>query len=209
MAPAWAFPVAMTLAVLATNGTLAQSPWPSPTQPQTAPAWPSSPTSVPSSPAPQAPRGAAPQAPSPSPAPQASFGTPQGGRNCVAEFLPLRQDTEKRMAAIKPATEKKSQQLTCAAFRNLAGAHTKMMKYADDHGVECRIPPDAMKGMRAENAKIVEIRNKVCSAGAAAAPPPPSLSDALGTSRLPDPSAAQTRRGGGTFDTLTGSPLAR
>jgi hypothetical protein len=63
--------------------------------------------------------------------------------------------------------------------------------------------------MKTNHAKTVEVRNKICSTPAQAGPPPPSLSDALGTSRIPDPTASQGRRGGGTFDTLSGSSLGR
>ena len=53
--------------------------------------------------------------------------------------------------------------------------------------------------------------NRVCNAagpGPAGPPAPPSLSDALGTSRIPDASNIRTGKGG-TFDTLGGSPIAR
>jgi hypothetical protein len=50
------------------------------------------------------------------------------------------------------------------------------------------------------------VRTRVCEAAARGpAPSGPSLSEALGTSRLTDPS--NIKRGGGTFDTLSGSPL--
>jgi hypothetical protein len=126
----------------------------------------------------------------------------------MAEFLPLKEDAEKKAGAIRAVAPKKNQQEMCAAFRNFAAAEAKLIKYVDDHGVECRVPPDAPKAMKANHAKTVEIRNKICSAQAPSAPPPPSLSDALGTSRIPDPTAP-ARRGGGTFDTLSGSSLGR
>ena len=59
-------------------------------------------------------------------------------------------------------------------------------------------------------AKTIGMRDKICSANAGpAAPRAPSLSDALGTSRLPDTSSPQTQKGGGTFNTLTGNAIAR
>ena len=56
----------------------------------------------------------------------------------MAEFMPLKQETEKRVAALKPASDKKSQPELCAAFRNLVTAHTKMVKYAEEHAADCR-----------------------------------------------------------------------
>jgi hypothetical protein len=48
---------------------------------------------------------------------------------------------------------------------------------------------------------------KICAAGPGPTAAPPSLSDALGTSRLPTPET--TKSGSGTLDTLTGSALSR
>jgi len=52
----------------------------------------------------------------------------------------------------------------------------------------------------------LEIRGKVCQAAAAGPPRPagPSLSDALSA---PITDSKNIKSGGGTFDTLTGSPL--
>ena len=66
-----------------------------------------------------------------------------------------------------------------------------------------------VKVMKGNHSKSTAMSNRVCNAAAGpGAPPPPSLSDALGTSRIPDSSNIKTGKGG-TFDTLSGSPLAR
>ena len=58
------------------------------------------------------------------------------------------------------------------------------------------------------HAKTTEIRAKVCEAAARPqAPAGPSLSEALGSSAIPDANNIKTGRGTGTYDTLTGSPL--
>lgn len=152
----------------------------------------------------------------PSGAPAASFGPggPGGGgpqRNCMAEIQPLLTDAQEKGQAIQKAAATKQQPVVCQAFRNLATAEGKLIKYFDDFGKECGVPPDAVKARKGNYAKIVEIRTKVCDT-AAAPKRAPSLSDALGTSRIPtaptDAPAATTRRGS-TFDTLTGNPLNR
>jgi hypothetical protein len=191
----------------------ASSPWPStPSQPAAASpgaspwaAAPSQPT-IPgaAAPWPSGPQGAAPRGPS-------AF---DGGqrRDCNAEFMPLRQDAEKKAGAIKAAAAKKSQPVICNAFKTFAAAEAKMVKFVTDNGASCGIPPDATKNIKANHAKTIEIRDKVCSANpaAAAGPRTPSLSDALGTSsRLPDTSSPQTQKGGATFNTLTGNALQR
>jgi hypothetical protein len=152
----------------------------------------------------------------PSSAPPASFGPGAGAgggpqRNCMGEIQPLLADAEEKGRAIKPAAATKKQPVVCQAFRNLANAEGKLIKYFEDHGTECRVPPDALKARKGNFAKIVEIRTKVCDTAAAPAKRAPSLSDALGTSRVPsvstDTPAAKSR--GSTFDTLTGNPLTR
>lgn len=212
----WARALSLAAVLLASAGIAGaqQSPWPdSPTLRPAAPAaaspWPSSPTQPttpgaaspwPSSPA--APQAAAPAGPSP--------WTAAPRRDCNAEFLPLRRDAEKRAGAIKAAAAKKSQPALCEAFKNFAAAEAKMVKYITDNGAACGIPADAANTMKTNHSKTIEMRNKICSANAGpAAPRAPSLSEALGTSRLPDTSSPQTQKGGGTFNTLTGNAIAR
>jgi hypothetical protein len=132
-------------------------------------------------------------------------------RDCMGEIKPLLQDAEEKGKAIKPAAATKQQPVVCQAFRNLAAAEGKVIKYFEDNGAECGVPPDATKARKGNFAKIVEIRTKVCDTNAAAAAKrAPSLSDALGTSRIPTITDAPTqKKGGSTFDTLTGNPLTR
>ncbi len=134
-----------------------------------------------------------------------------GQRDCGGEFMPLRADAEKKAAAIKTAAATKKQPVVCAAFRNFAAAEAKVVKYVEEHGTECRVPPDALKVMKANHAKTLEVRTKVCDTAAAPAPRAPSLSDALGTSRVPTAPVdnAVGKRSGSTFDTLTGNSLNR
>ncbi len=125
--------------------------------------------------------------------------------------MPLRAEAEKKAAAIKAAAATKKQPVVCAAFKNFAAAEAKVIKYVEDHGVECRIPPEAAKSLKANHAKTLEIRTKVCDTAAAPQPRAPSLSDALGTSRVPTvpQENAVGKKSGSTFDTLTGNSLNR
>ncbi len=45
-----------------------------------------------------------------------------------------------------------------------------VVKYVEQHGEECRIPADAAKMMKANHAKTLEIRTKVCDVAAAPQP---------------------------------------
>lgn len=209
----------------------APAPWPAP-----APARPGQFSSAPA-PAPQQPaawpttpqQSAAPQGGSSHPAwggggqpgaapPNAAWGgggQPQarpgggGGAPCDAEFVPLRTDAQNKGNAIRAAAERKApREEICQAFKNFVAAEAKVVKFLEDNTSRCGVPPNVPKMMRTNHNKSVGIRNQVCNAARASAPPPPSLSDALGTSRIPDTSSVKTGRGG-TFDTLQGSPLAR
>jgi hypothetical protein len=83
-----------------------------------------------------------------------------------------------------------------------------MIKFAEENSVWCGIPADVVTNIKAQHVKSTEIRTKVCQA--AAAPPRPagpSLSDALSA---PVPSSNNIKTGrGGTYDTLTGTPLGK
>lgn len=136
---------------------------------------------------------------------------PQGQQPpCMAEFLPLREDAQKKAALIKAASDQKAgQPAVCGALKNFVLAEEKVVKFVSANGVWCGVPPEAVKQMKANHSKSIKLRDQVCNNArpAAAAAAAPSLSDALGTSRIPD--ASTTRTGRGTLDTLTGNPLAR
>lgn len=210
----------LTLAapVVAALGTpaLAQAPAGPPTSGWSAPgAAPAQAPGAPAAPPPSsgwAPPGAAAPAAPPGGAPGgAGWQASGGGRDCGGEFMPLRADAEKKAAAIKAASATKKQPVVCAAFKNFAAAEAKVVKYVEEHGAECRIPPEATKMMKANHAKTLEIRTKVCDMAAAPQPRAPSLSDALGTSRVPTAPQENTvgKKSGSTFDTLTGNSLNR
>lgn len=143
----------------------------------------------------------------------AAFGPPQqgggGGQQCAENFVPLRKDAETRAAAIKAASERKApREELCKVFKDYALAEAKVVKFVTDNQTTCGIPADAAKAMKANHGKTLNARNQICNAASVGAPRAPSLSDALGTSRLPDAAAATNSRGT-TFDTLTGNPLQR
>jgi hypothetical protein len=127
---------------------------------------------------------------------------------CVNEFGKLREETEKKGAAIRAASERKaSPKEACQLFNAFVAAQSKMLKYATDNAAWCGIPPQIMAGLKEGITKTSEVRTKVCQAAAAPQRPAgPSLSDALSG---PVPDSNNIKTGRGTFDTLTGSPLGR
>ncbi|MGB8513685.1 MAG: hypothetical protein WCB78_21715 [Pseudolabrys sp.] len=193
--------LALCIVPLCASRAFAQAPSPWPTSPQQAPAA-SGGFSTPQQ-APAAPGGFS----SPQQAPAASqHGGPQQMPPCVQEFFKLRDDAEKKAAAIKAANDRKAPpKEACVLFTALANSQTKMLKFANENGSWCGIPANVIEQIKLGTAKVTEIRTKVCQV--AAAPPRPqgpSLSDALSA---PVPDSNNIKTGRGTFDTLTGSPL--
>lgn len=142
---------------------------------------------------------AAPSGPSP-------WDQPQQAPPCIEEFSKLRDATEKRAMAIRAASERKADpKEACGLFNAFAAAESKMIKYAVDNQVGCRIPAQIIDGMKKGQARTADIRTKVCRAASAPArSAAPTLSDAL---TAPVPNSNNIKTGRGTFDTLTGSPL--
>jgi hypothetical protein len=128
---------------------------------------------------------------------------------CFNDFMPLRQDAEKKAAAVRAAHQKKvTPQEACQLIGSFSDAEAKVVKFVETNGTWCGIPAEAVKQMKANHEHTVQLHKQVCTA---AANPPrpagPSLSDAL------DPASTSTAQpikpGRGTFDTLNGSALPR
>jgi hypothetical protein len=130
---------------------------------------------------------------------------------CLKDFTKLRLEAEKRGKAVQDAGKRKATpQEACRLFNALMTAEVKFIKYTEENSSWCGIPPQVATQLKQGHAKVKEVRDRVCQAAAQPARPAgPSLSDALGTSRAPDSSNIRTGKGGGTFDTLTGSPLSK
>jgi hypothetical protein len=157
---------------------------------------------------PAAPPGA--RAPSPFDNPPASpFGGSPQQPPCMDEFMPMRQEAEKRAGLIREAGKKKApREEICKLLQAFATAEGKMLKFVETKSQQCAIPPQVAGQLKASHERTLKARTQVCSAAAGAgAAAAPSLSDALGTSRSPIPETTPTGRS--TFDTLTGNALAR
>jgi hypothetical protein len=138
----------------------------------------------------------------------AQMGAPGGKPPCYDDFMPLREEAQKRANLISQAGKRKAPpNEICQLFTRFAEAETKVIKFVEENGTWCGIPPEALKQMKESQGKGDEVRKKVCAAAANPAPRGPTLGDALGTTRVPDVGKART--GTGTFDTLTGSTPAR
>jgi len=139
------------------------------------------------------------------PAPQVQQGPPP----CVVEFMKLRDDTEKKGKVLQAASQRHaSPKEACGLFNSFTASEAKLLKYAVDNAQWCGIPQQFVAQIKQSHSKSMEVRAKVCEAAARPqiAPHPPTLSDALGTPTPVD--SSNIKSGHGTFDTLTGTPLA-
>jgi hypothetical protein len=143
------------------------------------------------------------------PPPQAAGGTSEA---CMKNFVPLREEAEKRGKLIKAAIERRAQpEEACKLIESYSQAELNMLKYVQLNSTKCGIPPQISDQMKKGHTGTQATLKKVCGAAQAAKNAPaagPSLSEVLGSSAaLPEASA--TKKGGSTFDTLNGNVLAR
>jgi hypothetical protein len=131
----------------------------------------------------------------------------------MREFLPLRQEAEKRGQLLKAAGEKRSgPDVACKLMGGFLQSEVKMIKYIEANGARCHIPSQVADQLKTSHKGNEAMKTKICMAAEQVrnqAPAGPSLSDVLGSAAaLPEATVAK-KSGGGTFDTLSGNALAR
>jgi hypothetical protein len=121
-------------------------------------------------------------------------------------FFPLRDDAQKKGAAIGDAQKRHvDRQELCKIVSAFSAAEEKAAVFLEKNKGWCGVPDQAISSAKEMHAKTVKFREMVC----APAPQPhiPTLSDAMGAPALD--TVKNTKTGAGTFDTLTGNPLAK
>jgi len=143
------------------------------------------------------------------PPPQAGGPPPDG---CMKEFLPLREEAEKRGKLIKAASDRHATpDEACKLIGNFSQSEIKMIKFIESHATKCGIPGQVADQLKNGHKNTETMQKKVCAVaqqGPQRGPAGPSLSEVLGSSAAV-PEATATRKGGSTFDTLNGNVLAR
>jgi len=134
----------------------------------------------------------------------------QGAPQC-ADFTKLRSDAEEKAGAIRAASQRKAERKEiCTLLQKFATAESSMIKFLETNKVWCGVPDEAIKNAKTNHVKTLKVRTAACAGdqiGNGPKPKAPTLSDALNTPSVD--TRENTRPGRGTFDTLTGSPLAR
>ncbi|MGJ5178770.1 hypothetical protein ACQR16_27910 [Bradyrhizobium oligotrophicum] len=141
---------------------------------------------------------------------------PQGGpgENCMKEFVPLREEAERRGKLIQAASKRKATPVeACKLFKSFGQAEIKMIKYVEANATKCGIPSQIAEQLKTNHKGTEGIQQKVCTVAeqmqkGGGGPAAPSLSDVIGSSAsLPEANTA--KKGGSAFDTLTGNVLTR
>jgi hypothetical protein len=139
---------------------------------------------------------------------------PSGGPSeaCMKNFVPLREETEKRGKMIKAASERHAPpDEACKLIGNYSKAEHKMISYVEANSTKCGIPPQIGEQLQTGHKNTEAMRVKVCAMAQQAqtrGPAGPSLSEVLGSSAAL-PEAQPVKKGGSTFDTLNGNVLTR
>lgn len=191
-------------------------PWPTDPPRAAGSAMATAPAAIPGSVAPPGPMPMSPMATpavgaapfgSPAPFPQAG-GPPSQPPPCLAEFLKLREDVEKKGRAAKTASEHKAtREEMCKQITVYSTAELKWVKFAESHVTTCGIPANVATELKTVHTHTEDTKSKICAVAPLGVATAPSLADALGTTRLPTPET--TRTGSGTLDTLTGNAIQR
>ena len=130
---------------------------------------------------------------------------------CMKNFMPLREEAEKRGKLIKAASDRKaSPDEACKLIKNFGAAEVKMIKYIEGNAAKCGIPAQIGEQMKAGHKNTEAMRGKVCQVAEqmkTRGPAGPSLSEVLGSNTAPEANVA--KKGGSTFDTLNGNVLTR
>lgn len=135
----------------------------------------------------------------------ASAQTAEGPSPCDG-FVPLRDVAQQRGLAIAVAEKRHAQpKELCTLVSRFYTAEGAALKFLEANKTWCGVPEQAIASAKTTHEKTQKFRDVVCSASAQ--PHVPTLSDAIGEPALD--TAKNTKTGHGTFDTLTGNPLAR
>ena len=137
-------------------------------------------------------------------------GPPAGPPPACQQLLVLRDERQKSMDALTASKGKADPTEACKLFKTLISTETKFIQSLEANSTQCGVPPQVIKQAHDGHGKAMQFAKQVCEAAEHPRQAGPSLSDALNsTPVLPDADNTKSSRGGGTYDTLQGNPLAR
>ena|ERR1700728_3073951 len=136
----------------------------------------------------------------------ASAQMPPDPTSVCNNFLPLRNDAQKKGMAIGVAEKRHADpKELCTLVSSFSIAEAAALKFLDTNKTWCGVPDQVIASAKATHEKTLKFRDMVCNPTARAHVP--TLSDAIGEAPLD--TAKNTKTNTGTFNTLTGNPLAK
>jgi hypothetical protein len=123
-----------------------------------------------------------------------------------ASFPKISEEAQKRGALVSAAIKAKADRKEiCTLMTSFVAAENNVVKFLQDNKVWCGVPDQVVAVSKANHEKSIKFRTAACEEGPH--PKTPTLSDAIKAPSLD--TAKNTKTGRGTFDTLTGNPLAK
>jgi hypothetical protein len=141
------------------------------------------------------------------PAPGAP-GAPGGQATNCNDFQALAAEAQKRGSAVGAAIKAKvDRKQICTLMTTFVAAEGNALKFLESNKVWCGVPDQVITVSKTNHERSLKFRTDACSEDGPH-PKAPSLSDAIKEPGGVD-TAKNTKTGRGTFDTLTGNPLAK
>jgi hypothetical protein len=129
-----------------------------------------------------------------------------GGASPCEQFKPLSEVARQKGEAIGVAQKHHpDRKEMCTLVSQFSVAEAAVVKFLETNQTWCGVPAQVITSAKATHEKTMKFKEMVCAAGPQ--PKVPTLSDAIGTPKLD--TKKNTKTGPGTFDTLTGNPLAQ
>lgn len=121
-------------------------------------------------------------------------------------FIPLRDDAKQKALAIGTAEQRHADpKELCTVVSRFYVAEGAALKFLESNKTWCGVPDEAITSAKATHDKTLKFRDMVCNPTAQRRVP--TLSDDIGVPSLD--TAKNTKTNTGTFNTLTGNPLAK
>jgi hypothetical protein len=131
----------------------------------------------------------------------------QGAPQCN-DFVKLKTDTEQKAMAVRTANQRHTERKEiCALMTRFTTTEAVLVKFLKDNQTWCGVPEQVVKQALANHEQAMKFRTAACAEAPEGRPKVPTLSDAITTPSVD--TSKNTKTGRGTFDTLTGNPLAR
>jgi len=130
----------------------------------------------------------------------------------MKQITPMRDEVQRRAKAVQDASSKHATaQEACKLLGEFSAAEQRFMNFVLAKQSACHIPPDVPKQMKTAHGHTEKMHAQVCKVAASPQgeiPAGPSLSDVVGSPSISE-EAPTKRKGGSTFDTLSGNVLSR